>query len=347
MRYLDVCAGVSAVSLAWRDHLGWTPAGYSEIEAFPRAVLEQRHGAIAVDFDEHRHVEGTNVVPLFGDFTQIQEHHVGPVRLLVGGTPCQSFSLAGKRLGLDDPRGHLALEFLALAGRLRPEWVVWENVPGVLSQNGGRDFGAFLGELGKLGYGWSYRVLDAQFARVGGFGRAVPQRRRRVFVVGRLGDATSTRAVLFEREGLRGCPAPRRGAGEDVAGTLASSSGKRGMQGEHEAQSGHLIAEAWDGRGRDEGTVLEGPYDTAAVRASSGGSSRSYVLQRLRVRRLMPVECERLQGMPDGFTDILVDGRPASDTARYKAIGNSMAVNVMRWIGERIAFVDGIERKAS
>src|SRR3546814_623051 len=131
MRYLSVCSGIEAATVAWHP-LGWTPVGFSEIEPFPRAVLEQRHGGVAVDWD-HRWSAGQNYPPIFGDFTQIEAHHVGPVDLLVGGTPCQSFSVAGKRLGLDDPRGNLAIEFLALAKRVGARWVVWENVPGVYS----------------------------------------------------------------------------------------------------------------------------------------------------------------------------------------------------------------------
>lgn len=178
MRYLSVCSGIDAATVAWHP-LGWTPAGFAEIEPFPRAVLEQRHGAVAVDFD-YRYSPESTLTPLFGDFTQIEAHHVGPVDLLVGGTPCQSFSIAGKRLGLDDPRGNLTLEYLALAGRLRPRWLVWENVPGVLSDDEGRTMGTVLGIMGELGYRWAYRVIDAQFVRVDGFDRAVPQRRRRV-----------------------------------------------------------------------------------------------------------------------------------------------------------------------
>jgi DNA (cytosine-5)-methyltransferase 1 len=238
VRYLSICSGIEAASVAWHP-LGWQPAGFSEIEPFPRAVLEQRLGAVPVDWD-HRHRPGSNTVPLFGDFTKIEAHHVGPVDLLVGGTPCQSFSVAGKRLGLDDPRGHLTLEFLALAQRVRPRWIVWENVPGVLSDDGGRTFGTFLGLLGELGYGWAYRVLDAQFARVGGFERAVPQRRRRVFVVGHLGDPSRAAAVLFDRESLRGNPAPRRKAGEGTAGTIGARTCR--SIGADDAANGHLIS---------------------------------------------------------------------------------------------------------
>jgi len=144
---------------------------------------------------------------LHGDFTTISENQYGSIDLLVGGTPCQSFSIAGLRKGLDDDRGNLSLEFIKLAQRERPRWLVWENVPGVLSSNGGKDFGSFLGALGEIGYGFAYRVLDAQY-----FG--VAQRRRRVFVVGYLGDWRRAAAVLFERESLRGNPAPSRKKGE-------------------------------------------------------------------------------------------------------------------------------------
>ena len=128
MIYGSVCSGIEAATVAWHE-LGWDPAFYSEIDRFPRAVLT------------HHYPD----VPLRGDFTEIGQGDYEPIELLVGGTPCQSFSVAGKRLGLDDPRGNLALEYLALAGRLRPQWLVWENVPGLLSSDGGRDFGIFLG----------------------------------------------------------------------------------------------------------------------------------------------------------------------------------------------------------
>ena len=122
MRFLSVCSGIEAASVACKP-LGWTCAGVSEIDAFPRSVLEQRQGAVAVDWD-HRYSAGSNITPLFGDFTKIEAHHVGPIDLLVGGTPCQSFSIAGLRGGLDDDRGNLALEYPSLADRTRPRWLV-------------------------------------------------------------------------------------------------------------------------------------------------------------------------------------------------------------------------------
>ena len=177
MNYLSVCSGIEAATVAWH-HMGWKPVGYSEIEKFPSQVLAHHYPK----------------VPNFGDMTKYKEWNINDtVGLLVGGTPCQSFSVAGLRKGLEDPRGNLALTYCAILDHFRPKWFVWENVPGVLSSNGGRDFGSFLGALGELGYGWAYRVLDAQW-----FG--VPQRRRRVFILAidarRYSDPDSAAAVL-------------------------------------------------------------------------------------------------------------------------------------------------------
>jgi len=239
IRYGSVCSGIEAASVAWRP-LGWRASFLSEIEAFPRAVLQ------------HHYPE----TPLHGDFTTIKAGDYEPIDLLVGGTPCQSFSIAGLRGGLDDDRGNLALEYLRLADRLRPRWLVWENVPGVLSSNGGRDFGAILGGMVELGYGVAYRVLDAQF-----FG--VAQRRRRVFVVGYLGDWRRAAAVLFERHSLSGHPAPRRKAGPSVAALTANGVGTCGAD-DNQGQAGHLIPQAFGGGNRS------GPLDVTATLTAKG-----------------------------------------------------------------------------
>ena len=209
MRYLSVCSGIEAASVAW-EPIGWEPAAFSEIEPFPAAVLK------------HRWPKVQNL----GDMTKYEQWNIpsGSVDLLVGGTPCQSFSVAGLRKGLHDPRGGLMLTFLEIAKSLRPRWVVWENVPGVLSSHGGRDFGSFLGALGELGYGWAYRVLDAQW-----FG--VAQRRRRVFVVGCLGDGASAAKVLFESEGVRRDSPPSREKGKGVAADAQEGVGVSGIAG--------------------------------------------------------------------------------------------------------------------
>ncbi|WP_210211876.1 DNA cytosine methyltransferase [Mesorhizobium sp. M1B.F.Ca.ET.045.04.1.1] len=225
--------------MAWHS-LGWTPAFFSEIEKFPSAVLAHHYGS-----NMPGEPLATNGVPNHGDFTKISAD-AGPIDLLVGGTPCQSFSVAGKRLGLDDPRGNLALEFLSLARRLGARWIVWENVPGVLSSFSGgeqanrevqegpvggegegieeRDLAMFLSFVRECGYGFAYRVLDSQFVRVDGYSRAVPQRRRRLFVVGYLGDWRRAAAVLFESESMRRDSPPRRQSGQRVAPTIASRS---------------------------------------------------------------------------------------------------------------------------
>ena len=383
MRYLSVCSGIEAATVAWHP-LGWQPVGFSEIEAFPSAVLAHHYPN----------------VPNLGDMTKYKEWNVqGTVDLLVGGTPCQSFSVAGLRRGLEDPRGNLALTYVGILDRFRPQWCVWENVPGVLSSGGGRDFGSFLGALAELGYGFAYRTLDAQY-----FG--VAQRRRRVFVVGYLGDWRPAAAVLFERESLRGDSPPSREARKEIAGAIASSSFSGGAGGRPEgAAVGHFqpvaarmvafgeyvddgTASAMKARdykdatdlvtqpialadtsSRDknqngagwkaDGTMytldttgLQGvaqPIALAPTLTASNDPSRSpqsteitnqvaaIHAASMAVRRLTPIECERLQGFPDGYTNI--SWRKAIDSPdgpRYKALGNSMAVPVMNWIGKRI-----------
>jgi DNA (cytosine-5)-methyltransferase 1 len=208
MKYLSVCSGIEAASKAWKP-IGWKPVAFSEIEPFPSAVLK------------HHWPE----VPNLGDMSKYEQWNIqsGSVDLLVGGTPCQSFSVAGLRQGLKDPRGNLMLTYLAIAERLKPRWLVWENVPGVLSSNGGKDFGSFLGALGELGYEWAYRVLDAQW-----FG--VAQRRRRVFVVAHLGEGSLAAKVLFESESVRRDTPPSRETRQGVATNVeAGVGGSKGV----------------------------------------------------------------------------------------------------------------------
>ena len=341
MRYLSVCSGIEAASVAWHA-LGWQPAAFSEIEPFPRAVLLHQFPT----------------VPCHDDFTTIKAKEYGTIDLLVGGTPCQSFSIAGLRGGLADNRGNLALEFLRLADRERPRWLVWENVPGVLSSSGGRDFGAILGGLVELGYGFAYRILDAQH-----FG--VPQRRRRVFVVGYLGDWRRAAAVLFERQSLSRHPSPLKKAGE-TAPTIPSRSTAGGGLGTDFDCDGGLIPSDVNGvvnsltchnGQRNEvsdvvrGSVIPWPARVAPTLNAAFGDKQGLEDQHAfngaglfvkspQVRRLTPRECERLQGFPDDWTDVPYRKKAAPDGARYKALGNSMAVPVMRWIGERIARIE-------
>ena len=504
MRYGSLCSGIEAATCAWHP-LGWTPVFFSEIDKSASRFLSLKYPE----------------VPNYGDMTKFKEWPDVSIDLLCGGTPCQSFSVAGLRKGLDDPRGNLMLTFGSIAAKYRPKWLVWENVPGVLSSNGGRDFGAFLGMLGQLGYGFAYRVLDAQY-----FG--VAQRRRRVFVVGCLGDWRSAAAVLFERHSLQGHPAPSRearqtaptiparstaggGLGTDfdcdgglqVAGTMKAckdsggwsnsadhaaagymvpvgticvATGQAGaeigadmaptlncnheapyvahsLRGEafdasedgtgrgtplvphvvgalacntgpngHDAgnfacnqavDAGHVLpvafaensrhelrleggdgqrtgalstgggkpgqgvpmiafpanlsgtqcattedlapsmgatnptAIAFQERGRSGGPSLEIGGDLAFALTAPNGGGRAQernVLASMAVRRLTPVECEKLQGFPVGYTNVPHRGKPAADGPRYKALGNSWAVPNVRWIFNRVDLVSSIAK---
>lgn len=472
MNYLSVCSGVEAASVAWK-HLGWEPLAFSEIDPFASAVLQ------------HHYPD----VPNLGDMTKYKEWDFDgrSVDVLVGGTPCQSFSVAGLRKGLEDPRGNLALVYLGIIEKFRPKYIVWENVPGVLSSGGGRDFGSFIGGLQELGYSFSWRILDAQFS-------GVAQRRRRVFVVGCIGTWQSATKLLFEPESLRGDTTPSkkkresltsetRGSvayndrtGKDgtvkpidvsntvtafwgtggnntpitdfvppVAATLTArdhkgptsncenvvsfSSNKLGGSGGNNppaiafdaynnditgevtktidtgqdyhhvpiALQGNMIGRkdengpkgsGWDTdlsftlnatdhhavafaqNSRDE--VREMPY-SGALAANPGMKQTTYVAfepgsiarnfgnngeseisgtlraemgdnlpavrNKTELRRLIPMETERLQGFPDNYTQIPWRNKPAEDCPngpRYKVMGNSMAVPVMRWVGEKI-----------
>ena len=508
MRYGSVCSGIEAASVAW-ESLGWKAAWLSEIEAFPSAVLAHHYPN----------------VPNFGDMTKFKEwknDESTTIDVLVGGTPCQSFSIAGLRKGLDDPRGNLMLTYLAIAAKYRPNWLVWENVPGVLSSNGGNDFAALLRGLGECGYGFAYRILDAQH-----FG--VPQRRRRVFLIGCLGDWRAAAAVLFERQSFSGDFAPSRKAREKITpttgvsldvertGTITASFSTRNGAPEVDAylcipaqkpvyavpntdvsntvtskwakQSGGMAGstaeyglfvmqpmavnigngeprldfvtgtlDCWSTSGRGsaqqlavmqpialaeniigrkpenggnhDGFTIGGPMYTLNTTGVHGvaqpipldlrnatrdaekqdeinrqgvgvgepgdpshtitaacvhgvaqpmticlGSQQSNAgvafdqtptltwamgkghvpvvaptkqveimhQAAMAVRRLTPVECERLQGFCDNYSDVPWRGKKNSpDSLRYKALGNSMAVPVMKWIGERIQLVDDL-----
>ena len=356
MRYLSVCSGIEAASAAWGP-IGMEPAGFSEIETFPCSVLAYR-------FPNVRN---------YGDMTRFEEWDInGTIDILVGGTPCQSFSVAGLRGGLEDDRGNLALTYCRILQKFRPRWFVWENVPGVLSSNGGRDFGSILGAMEELGYGIAYRVLDAQY-----FG--VPQRRRRVFVVGCAGDWRRAAEVLFEPGCLRGDSEKGGKKRKDITGSLASRTSAGGGLGtdfdidgglvpttqfgpiagtltrRHDSSPCHdrgqnIVAYQLEARSQVQAVAfaensrseirLEGGDGQRTGVLSSGGGKPGQgcptIASKIGVRRLTPRECERLQGFPDDWTLVPHRNKLAADGPRYKAIGNSMAVPVMRWIGERI-----------
>lgn len=480
MRYISLFSGIEAATVAW-EPLGLEPVAFSEIDAFPSEVL-------AHHFPE---------VPNLGDITKIDWSNCrGAVDIVVGGSPCQSFSVAGKREGLSGESG-LMFEYIRAVRELRPRYFVWENVPGALSSEGGAAFGQLLREMDDLGYGLAWRVLDAQF-----FG--VAQRRRRVFLVGCLGDARRAAEILFERESL--CwdyPSSRdkrqaltgaagSGAGGGCESNQGAGAGNIGFEDEqsptctadwynpavstmHQNQSGEAICiqgsmigrsdengpqgsgieddgasftlNCTDRHGvlafaqntRDEvrivgdgtisGALAANPgmkqttyicmaddtsnaaiddgvsytpntmdvpavlaFDTTQITSPTNGNNPQFgdpchplcasahvpticmaddtakaaidvdlsgtfkcggkppsVTNGHTIRRLMPVECERLQGFPDNWTRIPYKGKPTDecpDAPRYKALGNSMAVPVMRWIGERIMLAEEVSQDA-
>lgn len=404
---------------------GWHWPWHAEIEKFPSAVMAARHpnsinlGDVNAD-----------------DFAKRAAGHARP-DIIVFGSPCQSYSIAGKRLGMDDPRGNLTLIALGIIARLEPDWFTLENVPDFLSSWSGAaegppdagaewesdetsDFAAFLGQVDDLGYHVAWTVLDAQFA-------GLAQRRERLFAVGHRRDWRAPAAVLFEPESLCGYHPPRRQAREGVAPTLSARTRGGGGLGTDFDLDGGLIAgtvsSKWvkgsggpagdecynlvrhslradgfdaseDGTGRgtplvafsakDSGgdcqielspTLRAGGFtgshanagvmpaiafhenqraelttnDTAgSLKVAGGKPGQGYpaIQSGLTVRRLTPRECERLQGFEDDYTLIEYHGKPAADGPRYKSLGNSMAVPVMRWILSRIEQIDAMGRIA-
>lgn len=324
-----------------------------------------------------------------GDVKNVVRANVAPVDVLCGGFPCQDVSVAGRRAGLAGGRSGLWFEFARIIEELNPRIVCIENVPGLLSSNGGRDMAAVVGALGELGYGWAYRVLDAQY-----FG--VAQRRRRVFIVGCLGNVRRAAEILFERESLPWDSPPIRGSQSGVTGTIEAGAGRRRGGGQNPSQlvsrclttgsdggsrfdadtetfvvatlnsggnSGgfrsepgeHLVANTLRAEGHDaseDGAGRGTPLVVGGFKRGQGHSDRSdgYRLEQSptltssdsgtqqspgvhigrSVRRLTPIECERLQGFPDNWT------AGFADSTRYRMLGNAVAVSVAEWIGKRI-----------
>lgn len=459
MKYVSLFSGIEAASVAW-EPLGFVPIAFSEVDPFCNQVLAARF--------PH--------VPNLGDIKQVdwRPYH-GDIDIVVGGSPCQAFSVAGKRAGLLDERGALMLEYVRAVREIKPTWCLWENVPGVLSQDGGRAFATLQGELEDCGYALAWRVLDAQF-----FG--VAQRRRRVFLVGHA-RAECAAAVLFEPKSLLRNSATSRKAREGLAAAAQTGIGKAVSNappvgiGQSLPSSPSAVLDLYDSHGIDarvRGPVPVCPSITAYygtggnntplihrrnssitsyalvgntidrqpqnggngtgyskevcntltamdrhavctvedepmimssaqsfaqidqgicstqtarqykdppilfnqpfsnpdnIACMASGHSRAeigfnlgtcltahasieapFIGDGLSVRRLMPIECERLQGFPDNWTLVEWNGKPLEecpDARRYKALGNSMAVPVMRWIGQGIQMVDELSSVSS
>lgn len=329
LRFGSVCSGIEAASVAWNP-LGWEAAWFSEIEAFPSAVLA------------HHYPD----VPNLGDMTTLPKRigldGVEAPDVLCGGTPCQAFSVAGLRQSLDDSRGNLSLTFCEIADAIddfrrvrgdRPAIIFWENVPGVLGTKDNA-FGCFLAGLAgedqpleptrkkwtNAGYvlgpkrAVAWRTLDAQY-----FGLA--QRRRRVFVVASARDDFDPAKVLLEFDSLRRDIAPSRQARQASAAC---------------ARSGTKASGSWWDGGDLAATMTTKSDDQ---RMPDKDNAQLVLSPTMQVRRLTPVECERLQGFQDNYTAIPWRNKPADqcpDGLRYRALGNSWAVPVVHWIGKRI-----------
>lgn len=330
MNFLSVCSGIEAATVAFAP-LGWRAVAYSEIEAFPSAVLR------------HHYPD----VPNLGDFTLVEPRKLDRVDLLCGGTPCQTFSIAGLRQSLSDARGNLTLSFVKLAHELADhnglEWVLWENTTGVLNTEDNA-FGCFLAAI--VGAddplqrpfnegGWpsegmvegprarvAWRVLNAKY-----FG--LPQQRERIFLVANFGEGDPA-TVLFERQGVFRVT---------TAGTKAASRARQAASGE--------VGEGVSGAGWRVGRIdctpagISGAVTSKWHKGSGGPAGDEHynlvVEPGGRVRRFNLLECERLQGFPDDYTNVLFRGKPAADKPRYIAIGNAWPVAVVRWIASRIA----------
>lgn len=268
----------------------------------------------------------------FDDVTKVDTSKLSKIDVLVGGFPCQDLSIAGKREGLKGARSSLFYEFDRYIRATNPRFVVVENVPGLLSSNSGHDFAFVLNEMVER---WrpksiAWRILDSQF-----FG--VPQRRRRIFFVADFGGESASEILALPDSGA-GNPKKGPKAGKTVtctpsgiAGTC-SSKWSKGTGGPAGDEHYNLIVYRW--QNNNDGLVNDGTV--ATLRTSMGTSGFSEMNHPVVhehkniVRRLTPIECERLQGFPDNWTE------GQSDTQRYKQLGNAVTVNVAEWIAKQI-----------
>lgn len=307
MKFGSLFSGIGGFDLGF-EQAGMECVWQCEIDNAARSVLA-------------KHWPG---VPCIEDVRNVTRNNVPAVDLVCGGFPCQDLSVAGKRAGLAGDRSGLWFEFHRILTELRPQWVVIENVPGLLSSNRGADFAIILRGLVECGYGVTWRVLDAQY-----FG--VAQRRRRVFIVGSLGDGRSAQ-VLFEREGLFGHPPARRAQGESLTPSVANGINSSGLRGRQPGSAASFVSAPlvfdWQSGGDVRHNISS--LHTSALQANQ---TPAVAYNQNGVRRLTPLECERLHGFPDvesGWT------YGQSDSARYRQLGNAVAVPVARWIGEKI-----------
>ena len=317
MKYASLFSGIEAASVAWKT-FNMNPVFFSEVDDFCSSVLKKRFPS----------------VPNLGDIKHLNEHELYnncKLDLIIGGSPCQDFSTAGKSKGLNGENGKLTLEFCKVLDRKKPQWFVWENVTGVISCQKGESFRRIISEFAAIGYGVSWRVLDSQF-----FG--VPQKRRRVYVVGYLGAWEPTREVLFEQESLLGFSGENRKKRKKSSAKNTPST---------EKTSSGLMAYSSSGRGEGKVDLRFTESGIANTVTTSNGSKSMNMVNEGRIRILTPREREALMGLPKDWTKVKFKNKKLSeiDAERFKAIGNSMAVPVIRYLGKRILMVDNFLRK--
>jgi len=347
MKLVSLFAGVGGFDIA-AESVGIEPSVTCEIDPQAAGVLKHRFPNATLIND---------VKEVTGD--KLRELGLDPRRTIItGGFPCQDLSIAGKQAGLEGgERSSLFFEIVRILREFNPQWFILENVPGLLSSKGGRDMGIVVGELAELGYSFSWRVLDAQ-----NFG--VPQRRRRVFIVGHFGaDETRSEQVLFEPEGSGRSLEAGQSQGQDVAGDPAPSVDSDSpipFVKSRRAQTNEDV-ETWiesevtptlnriDNTGESYATVLIHNKQSEGRGFGENGDpmytidtvSGHGVATSTTVRRLTPMECERLQGFPDGWSAQRIDHKKGivvdqADSSRYKQMGNAVAVPVAQWIMNRI-----------
>lgn len=314
MNHVSLFAGIGGTDLAF-ERAGVPTTAAVEIDPSCRKVLERRFPG----------------VQLFSDVREVGASDLrapdGPL-VLSGGWPCQDVSVAGRRAGLAGERSGLFNELARLAAELRPQWIVGENVPGLLTSNGGRDLAYVLDTLVELGYCVAFRTLDARY-----FG--VPQRRRRLVIVGRLGDEwRAPGEVLALQEGVRGDPPARAAPWTDVAALTANGVGTCGAD-DNQAQAGHLVfVKTHRAVSAEDNEIWRLDDVVPTLNVFDQGDSRAVALAADAVRRLTPLECERLQGFPDHWTEGF------SDSTRYRMLGNAVAVPVFTWLARRLVALD-------
>lgn len=299
MRYFSTFSGIGGFELGFPSD--WECVGYSEIDKYASEVY-QKH------FPNHKP---------YGDITAIEGKELPDFDLLCGGFPCQAFSVAGKRGGFEDTRGTMFFHLARIAKQKQPRLLLFENVKGLLSHDKGRSFENILRTLDELGYNAQWQVLNSK-------NYGVPQNRERVFIVGHLRGTCRPEVFSLREESKE----DTRRVGEDVAYCLDSNYHK----GTNTLEKSRRQIVAQRGRYNKSGSTQQRiePRKDSLSNTITSVQKDNLVLEDIQIRRLTPIECERLQGFPDNWTEGI------SNTQRYKCLGNAVTVNVTRYISSSL-----------